>query len=121
MAFQAYLGEYTSIPVGSTVIFDQVYTNLGNGYDVTTGLFTVPPGGGGLYYFYVHFSYEPSEFSRYTIRVNGAIRCSTRGNYLNSGAYGSSSCSIPTVVQEGKRIHRLHNLITHGLFVPLKY
>ena len=55
VAFQAFLHEYTSIPISSIVIFDQVYTNLASGYDVTTGVFTVPPGGEGLYYFYSHF------------------------------------------------------------------
>ena len=67
VAFQAFLDEYTSIPISSIVIFDQVYTNLASGYDVTAGVFTVPPGGEGLYYFYSHFRYESSEFVRFNI------------------------------------------------------
>ena len=52
VAFHAFLHEYTSIPIGSIFIFDLVYMNLASGYDVTTGAFTVPPGGEGLYYFF---------------------------------------------------------------------
>ena len=68
VVFHAFLHEYTSIPIDSTVLFRQVYTNLGSGYDVTTGVFTVPPGGEGLYYFYTHFRYESSEFAVFNIR-----------------------------------------------------
>ena len=66
VAFHVFLHEYTSIPIDSTVLFGQVYTNLGTGYDVTTGVFTVPPGGDGLYYFYAHFYYQSSEFVRFS-------------------------------------------------------
>ena len=101
VAFHAFLHEYMSIPIDSTVLFGQVYTNLGNGYDVTTGVFTVPPGGEGLYYFYAHFYYQSSEFARFNIRENGQIRCTTTESNVNSGDYGSSSCAITAVLQEG--------------------
>ena len=101
VAFQAFLHEYTSVPISSIVIFDQVYMNLASGYDVTTGVFTVPPGGEGLYYFYAHFRYESSEFARLNIRENGDIRWTTTESNLNSGDYASSSCAITAVLQEG--------------------
>ena len=104
VAFHVFLHEYTSIPIDSTVIFDQVYTNLRNAYNVTTGLFTVPPGGGGLYYFYVHFVYASSEFARFNIYVNGQNRCATTESNLNSGDYASSSCSATAILQEGMGI-----------------
>ena len=101
VAFHVFIAEYTSIPIDTTVLFDQVYINLSNGYDITTGVFTVPPGGEGLYYFYAHFFYEVSQFARFNVLVNGNIRCTTAESDVNSGDYGSSSCAVTTVLQEG--------------------
>jgi hypothetical protein len=50
IAFSAYYShDFTSLRNGSTFIFDTVVTNLGHGYNETTGVFTVPTS--GLYAF----------------------------------------------------------------------
>ena len=54
VAFHVYLGSYSSVPVNTIVIYD----NLGSGYDSGTGIFTVPTGGAGLYYFFAHFAFD---------------------------------------------------------------
>lgn len=43
------IGNFKSLSEGQTFIFDSVETNLGQGYDETTGIFTAPAS--GLYAF----------------------------------------------------------------------
>ena len=61
--FYAYLGtELSHVPVGTTLKFDGVGNNQGNGYDNSTGVFTCPSS--GLYLFMVYIMpHEGSEVS----------------------------------------------------------
>tara|TARA_B100000073_G_scaffold299885_2_gene266042 strand:- start:40566 stop:41075 length:510 start_codon:yes stop_codon:yes gene_type:complete len=43
---------------GNYVIFQSVDTNEGSGYNNTTGIFTVPTGANGTYYFYSRLLYD---------------------------------------------------------------
>ena len=70
LAFHAVLESYSTIPHDSVVIFNGFNVNLGNGYDATSGVFTVSPGG-GLYYFYAHLQVYPDETGIFNIRHNG--------------------------------------------------
>ena len=100
-AFHAELQSYSSIPAETPVAFDGVNFNLGDGYDETTGLFTVPPGGDGLYYFYTHLQFLPDEYSNFIIRLNGDDLCDVFEDNDN-GDYGMSSCGAAVVLEEGK-------------------
>ena len=75
VAFHAFLGAYTSIPLGSVIVFPNINTNLGDGYNGATGQFTVPADADGLYYFYVHFLYDLGNRILARIQVNGDDLC----------------------------------------------
>ncbi len=49
-------------------------------YDSTTGTFTVPPGGDGLYYFSTFLLVQDGELGRCSIKVNGATLCVAYGD-----------------------------------------
>ena len=52
-------------------------------YDTTTGTFTVPPGGDGVYYFSVYLTVEPAEWARFDIRFNEDFIYSTYPDHSN--------------------------------------
>ncbi|BFZ19664.1 hypothetical protein BsWGS_22704 [Bradybaena similaris] len=52
VAFTAALTEETTINRGKGVIYTNAITNIGKGYDTTTGIFTAPLD--GLYGFHIH-------------------------------------------------------------------
>ena len=108
-ALHVELQSYSSIPVETPIIFNGVNFNIGGGYDETTGLFTVPPGGDGLYYFYTHLQFLPDEYSNFIIRLNGDDLCDVFEDNDN-GDYGMSSCGAAVVLEEGKS-HSLYGIV----------
>ncbi len=73
-------------------------------YDPTTGIFTVPSGGDGLYYFSTYLLVNFGEFGEFNIRVNGEILCSARGDNNNSGSNDNAvaTCSGLAQLTEGR-------------------
>ena len=104
-AFHAALVSYSSIPERTPVIFDNVVENLGNGYDSTTGLFTVPPGAAGLYFFYSHLLIWFDEYTYFDIMLNGERVCELFEDNSGSSDYAMTSCGAVAVLEEGKLIH----------------
>ena len=72
-AFHVVLESYSSVPPENVLIFNGVNVNLGNAYSATSGIFTVPPGGGDLYYFYAHLHFYPDESGTFNIRHNDRV------------------------------------------------
>jgi len=63
VAFYADLStEPSHVPVGTTLKFDHIGNNYGNGYDSSTGVFTCPTSGLYLFLIYV-MPYEGSKVS----------------------------------------------------------
>lgn len=52
VAMTAGLTQDVSLPNGGTVVFNKVFTNLGNGYDSTTGYFVAPTDGVFLIHYF---------------------------------------------------------------------
>ena len=92
------------IPKRSVVIFDAVNVNIGGGYNSSTGLFTVPSGGAGLFYFDVHFIFGYGEYADMYIRKNGIRLCRAHGNSLKFPIFPHSSCGAVTSLEEGTKL-----------------
>ena len=69
-----------------------------------TGVFTVPHGGEGLYYFSTYFLVQSGEAAVFNMVVNGVIVCTAYGDEnSNSGSdYPQATCSAVADVVEGK-------------------
>ena len=78
-------------------------------YDDSTGIFTVPAGGAGYYYFHTNLVSDDNEVSLFDIEVNGEQTCTGLGDSSDALDYGTATCSIAVDVQEGKACISLEN------------
>ena len=67
-------------------------------YDKSTGEFTVPAGGAGLYFFFVNTLVHNQENGNFVVRVNGGTLCRAYTEKSNSGVNNRSSSSCAGVV-----------------------
>ena len=67
-------------------------------------MFTVPPGGDGLYYFSTYLLVGPGEIAYFNIEVNDVIVCTSFGDEsTNSGSdLPQATCSAMVDVTQGK-------------------
>ena len=71
-------------------------------YNSTTGIFTVPPGGDGLYYFSVFFVVNADVRASFDMEVNGEYICTTTADQTeNTNNEEPNSCSALYYVMEG--------------------
>ena len=122
VAFHAYLGPYSTVRRNrnTVIIFPRVLVNLGSGYNSKTGVFTVPSGGGGLYYFYAHFTYDRGQYAIIGIRKNGGILCNAfEDDDIHSRDEDASSCGAVSMLQEGDTIIFFPFLIIFMFFMYL--
>ena len=71
-------------------------------YDSITGLFTVPSGGYGIYYFSTYLLVQYIESGRFDMRLNDDVICSTQPDYTTAGTdYAAGSCSAVVDVATG--------------------
>ena len=71
-------------------------------YDSTTGVFTVPPGGDGIYYFSVYVLVQNGEAARFDITVNDDEVCTTYPDQNATTDLAPGSCSAVVDVVAGK-------------------
>ena len=90
-----------NIPEGTSVVFDEINLNIGNGYDNITGNFVVPIGGAGLYFFYAHFLFYVGGNYHISVRRNETALCMDYEDNRFSGDFGGSSCGIVVALFEG--------------------
>ena len=75
-------------------------------YNSSTGQFTVPRGGTGLYFLYTNFFAENDRFADFAVRVNEGQVCYAKADMDNTDAAdnGTPSCGVATLLSEGKAI-----------------
>ena len=71
-------------------------------YNNSTGVFTVPPGGDGLYYFSTYVLVDCGEDAEFNIMVNDMIVCTVYGDDVGGSDEAQASCSAVADVIEGK-------------------
>ena len=79
-------------------------------YDSGTGEFTVPSGGAGLYYFFIHIQCDRGEQVTVTIRQNEAIFCNAYAGIRDENAGSevhNSSCGGVVGLEEGMENQQL--------------
>ena len=67
-------------------------------YESTTGLFTVPPGGDGVYYFSTYLYVDDGEYGVFDMRLNDDDICITRPDDNSNGASDYTPGSRSAVV-----------------------
>ena len=70
-------------------------------YDSTTGVFTVPPGGDGTYFFSAYFFIPINEFALLNMVVNDEMVCTADGDHTNLADFATASCSAVVDAVEG--------------------
>ena len=94
-------------------------------YDSSTGTFTVPSGGDGLYYFSVFLIVDGAEFTYFDVELNGQLICTVYSDLTESSANDSetTTCSGVAYAVEGVHdyyfipcSHLCKDIILHLLF-----
>ena len=72
-------------------------------YNSSTGEFTVPTGGAGLYYFYVHVLVDDGEEASLSLVRNNEALCSLNADNDNSGTgdYATGTCAATVMLNTG--------------------
>ena len=76
------------------------YCSLILRYDSTIGVFTVPPGGDGVYYFSAYVLVQYGESGWFDMTLNDDVICSTYPDH-NNNVYAPGSCSAVVHVTSG--------------------
>ena len=74
-------------------------------YDETTGVFTVPSGGDGVYYFSTYLEVDYDEYGDFDMLLNDEIICTAVGDHSGqsgAGDYSQAMCSAIVNVMAGK-------------------
>ncbi|XP_060591454.1 complement C1q subcomponent subunit A-like isoform X2 [Ruditapes philippinarum] len=83
------------------VVFDTVITNQGEGYNISTGIFTSPYT--GLYFFSVQLCKERNNVTYYDIRQEDILLTKST-EYDDNGAYSCSSVSTIAMVNKTEKV-----------------
>ena len=148
IAFDAIITSSPNMSEGSTLIFDEILSNEGEGwdpntataiissglstfdtkflvpprYDDTTGVFTVPPGGDGWYYFFAHFRVFADEYALFNIQLNGNYLCTMVEDDTgveNGDDGGQGACRTVVYAQEGIFFLNVQELLLLKNIIPL--
>ena len=82
--------------------FRQLYAKSTCRYNPTTGVFTVPPGSGGLYFFSTHLVIDDKKWARLGMKKNNEFLCGFyEDNQSSANEDGTGSCSATVKLNAG--------------------
>ena len=89
-----------TVSAGKVLVFDRLETNLGQGYDVSTGVFTSPVD--GYFVFEFHTMSQSDRLSEFNLCVNRTVLCTALADdYFD---YQSASCGVTALVRKGDQV-----------------
>ncbi|XP_062612004.1 collagen alpha-2(VIII) chain-like [Saccostrea cucullata] len=116
VAFYAYMNSFSqgNIPAHTTLTFDSVIINEGNGYNKHDGVFIVPVN--GIYAFHWSLKVDSHSWASIEIIVNGnAIGCAS-SDTLRLGGWGTGSELVVTRANAGDHVFlRTHEPVTGSI------
>ena len=102
-AFGASFTKHVNLANNEVVKFDKVWTNIGNGYDSSSGVFTVPRG--GVY----QFSCSAMTYSGKTLRLHLMKNDQrTVSLYPGDSGYNMGTLSMVLELKKGDRVYIKH-------------
>ncbi len=106
VGFHAILNDLTAYP-NQIVVYGDVWLNLGNAYDNSSGIFSAPQR--GLYYFSMHVRHVRPDTMRDEFRIekNGVGQCSatTDSETTETTIYDDSSCNVVLQLETGDTVN----------------
>ncbi|XP_041374643.1 caprin-2-like [Gigantopelta aegis] len=103
VAFSAGRTSHLHLQNATNITYDRVFTNIGNGYNKTSGIFTVPEGAAGTYVFMFHGLAQRSGKFWLDLYKNSVYVISAYAH--TSHEFGSSSNVAAMELQEGDYVH----------------
>uniref|UniRef100_A0A8C2K690 Cerebellin 13 n=1 Tax=Cyprinus carpio TaxID=7962 RepID=A0A8C2K690_CYPCA len=106
VAFSAGLLESGSQQVGpfvtqKTLVYQKIFTNIGNAYDPNTGIFTAPVNGVYFFRFYAHA--HPFNQMAVSLHKNDQLQCSVYCHQPTTNANGSNGVVLS--LQKGDKMY----------------
>lgn len=99
IAFSAYTTHSQAITSNTNVKFEQVWTNIGNGYDPSTGIFTAPCQ--GVYHITAVMMSVSGQRLQLTVKHNNEY---TAGSYLAGDGYKTGSFDVVLNLKKGDTV-----------------
>lgn len=100
VAFSAYRTSSQTFASGTKIVFNKVWTNVGNGYQASTGIFTAPRE--GLYHFTATIMSTSGGSLQLKIYHN---KTSTAGRLITGGGYKSGTLDVVFNLPKGDEVY----------------
>jgi hypothetical protein len=91
------------LAVGSTVVYDEITYNAGNGYDKTTGIFTCPRSGMYIFFLNVEAVYG-RQAAAISLQINGFSRLTAVAECMDDTHDATGSNLLVVHIVEGDRV-----------------